>query len=31
MVSADRRMDVDIQKVLELYRADALPLGSSDA
>jgi hypothetical protein len=24
-------MDVDIQKVLELYRADALQLGSSDA
>lgn len=24
---ADRRMDVDIQKVLELYRADALPIG----
>ncbi len=27
MVTADRRMDLDIQKVLELYRSDALPIG----
>lgn len=29
-VDADRRMDRDIQKVLELYRADLLPLGAMD-
>jgi histidine ammonia-lyase len=31
MVTADRRMDVDIQKALELYRSDALPLGAVEA
>lgn len=29
-VDADRRMDLDIKKVLELYRSDVLPLGAMD-
>jgi len=30
MIDDDRRQDVDVQRVLELYRADELPIGDAD-